>query len=315
MWNIFWKITSGLGVTYAGWSEGIRETEREGDRKWYRLHECIFNLSHVGFQGAHGMLSLFIHLKCQTDYSNVWNVFLVFEINKQYICPSIYSSYQIDYFPLSFKCLWYKWWLFLQTLRYLHGGYTASKLFVPLPSLLCGFVTQCPAVEPGCAVEDICSSPPAITLHHMGLFMCRLFWTTGKKKSTNTPKEKSVQEIQLQETDSPPNLLWAHNGFACEPGWKDGPVVPPPLSTFTSEIVVNLLSLIWLPHTVSSKDFMSVHVWKYLHKYNYGVCWKPIWIRMSALIEKMCASSESTLQYYRIVFLLHKRVIDKFTRV
>lgn len=71
-------------------------------------------------------------------------------------------------------------------------------------------VTQCPAVECSGVVGDICSSP-AKSPHHMVLFMRSLFHIPAMRKEKKAQKhtnsvQMTTEEIQLQETHSPPTL-------------------------------------------------------------------------------------------------------------
>ncbi len=83
---------------------------------------------------------------------------------------------------------------------------------------LCYTMSSCGAERSG-VVGDICSSPPAKSPHHMALFMRSLFhipamWKKKAQKHTNSV-QMTTEEIQLQETHSPPTLPWAHSDLCC----------------------------------------------------------------------------------------------------
>ena len=80
-----------------------------------------------------------------------------------------------------------------------------------LRCLAMALVTQCPAVEQCGVVGDICSSPPAKSPHHMVLFMRSLFISRQCERKKKAQKhtdsvQMTTEEIQLQETHSPPTL-------------------------------------------------------------------------------------------------------------
>lgn len=93
---------------------------------------------------------------------------------------------------------------------------------ISLRALPCLTVALLHNVQLWCGVVgDICSSPPAKSPHHMVLFTRSLFhipamWRKKKKalKHTNSI-QMTTEEIQLQETHSPPTLPWAHSGLCC----------------------------------------------------------------------------------------------------
>lgn len=99
-------------------------------------------------------------------------------------------------------------------------------------------MTSCASVQFG-AVWWETSAPlllqnPLITWFYLcvGFFISK---EGGEKKGHKHTKsiQMTTKEMQLQETHSPPALLWAHSGWAaCEAEWEDEPVVLPDFPAF-----------------------------------------------------------------------------------
>lgn len=153
--------------------------------------------------------------------------------NKVFCLRNIYPSIQIVLFFLSLEGLWRNGVSVFVGLygsafschcviQEPHASFATSNPVIHLPATPAlprrGSVTQCPAVERSGVVGDICSSPPAKSPHHMVLFMHSLFhipamWKKAQKHTKSV--QMTTEEIQLQETHSPPTLPWAHSGLCC----------------------------------------------------------------------------------------------------
>ncbi len=115
----------------------------------------------------------------------------------------------------------YLWQRFLLSLCYLGATRQLCNIQPSHPSLLescAALLWLCYTMSSCGVVGDICSSPPAKSPHHMVLFTCSLFhipamWKKALKHTNSI--QMTTEEIQLQETHSPPTLPWAHSGLCC----------------------------------------------------------------------------------------------------